>query len=284
MVARDLRLPKTCTLAVAMTLAAMHGSVLFASELKPETVRAWNEYIEATEARIASELAGDGRFLVQDSTPRLDAREEIERGEVFVKSMQTRNVEGKKIPIPSGRIHHWLGSVLIHDVTLSDVVSWLRDCSNFENHFEEVERARKLSEEGDIVECFLRVKGKKVRTVHYNTEQRIVYRSLGADRATSRTEATRIVQLRHPGEPNESEMPEGNDSGYLWRWNSYWRFKAEGNDVVVECETVSLSRSVPSMFWWLIKPFLSSVPKEYLQSTLAGLRDAIESAAHSRKR
>ncbi|HEY7699554.1 MAG TPA: hypothetical protein VIE88_14120 [Vicinamibacteria bacterium] len=275
-----LQLQKSRALAAAILLASTGGSSLFAAELKPETIRAWSAYIEATEARITAELAPEGAFLVQENSPRLDARETILAGRVYVEKMETRNVEGKKIPIPGGRIHHWLGSVLIRNVELSEVLGWLRDCSNFENHFEGVERSRNLSVQGDVIECFLRVRGKKVRTVHYDTEQTIRYSTVGAGRAASRTEATRIVQLKDPGSPKESEMPEGRDSGYLWRWNSYWRFKAEGNQVIVECESISLSRSVPKAFWWIVKPFLSSLPKEYLQSTLASLRDAIEAAAH----
>jgi hypothetical protein len=275
------KLPKSRAIAAAVLLASTGGSTLTAAELKSETIRGWNAYIEATEARIEAELGSEAAFLVQDFSPRLDARETILAGKVYVEKMETRNVEGKRIRIPSGRIHHWLGSVLIRNVELSEVLGWLRDCSNFENHFEGVERSRNLSAQGDVLACFLRVRGKKVRSVHYNTEQTIRYRTMGEGRATSRTEATRIVQLRDPGSPKESEMPEGRDSGYLWRWNSYWRFKAEGNQVIVECETISLSRSVPKAFWWIVKPFLSSLPKEYLEGTLASLRDAIEGAAAS---
>ena len=278
----QLRHPRS--LAGAVILLWTSGSPLSASELKPETIRAWNEYIAATEARIASELSNAGPFLRLEISPRIDAGKAIRSGEVWVEKMETRNVEGKSLHIPDGRIHHWVGTVLIQNVELSQVLDWLRDCSNFETHFEEVERAQTLSAEGDEVRCFLRIRGKKVRAVRYHTDQSIRYRVLGADRAASRTEATRIVQLRDAGSPTESEMPEGNDSGYLWRWNSYWKFRAEGGNVTVECETISLSRSVPKVFWWFVKPFLSSVPKEYLESTLARLRDAFHGAGGAKPR
>jgi hypothetical protein len=272
------------SLAAVVAVLWTSGSALSASELKPETIHAWNDYIAATEARIASELSSAGGFLQQEISPRIDAGDAIRGGEVWVQKMETRNVEGKSIHIPDGRIHHWNGTVLIRSVELSQVLHWLRDCSNFETHFDEVERAQTLSAQGDEVRCFLRIRGKKVRTVHYHTDQTIRYRALGADRAVSRTEATRIVQLRDAGSPRESEMPEGNDSGYLWRWNSYWKFKAEDGNVLVECETISLSRSVPKVFWWFVKPFLVSVPKEYLESTLARLRDAIHGAGQAKPR
>jgi hypothetical protein len=215
-------------------------------------------------------------------SPRIDAGEAILAGKVWVEKMESRNVE-EEHSHSRWRIH-WIGTVLIQNVELSQVLDWLRDCRNFETHFEEVERAQTLSEEGDEVRCFMRIRGKKVRAVRYHTDQAIRYRVLGADRAASRTEATRIVQLRDAGSPRESEMPEGNDSGYLWRWNSYWKFKAEGGNVIVECETISLSRSVPKVFWWFVKPFLSSVPKEYLESTLARLREAFHGSSQAKPR
>jgi hypothetical protein len=275
------QLRKARALVGAILVLSASVSPLLASQLQPETIRAWIDYIAATEARIDSEISSEGPFLRQEISPGIDSRKVILAGNVWVTRMETRNVEGKKIPIPSGRIHHWVGAVLIRNAELSDVLDWLRDCDNFEAHFDEVERSLTLGQEGDVVRCFLRVRGKKVQTVHYHTEQTIRYRRLGAEKATSRTEATRIVQLKDPGTPKESEMPEGNDNGYLWRWNSYWRFKAEGAHVLVECETVSLSRSVPKVFWWFVKPFLTSVPKEYLESALSSLRDAIESRAPS---
>jgi len=266
---------------VATGLLVASDTSLSAAELKAETIRAWNAHIEATEARIAAELETGNPFFVHGALAPLEATEALRDGEVFVGRMETLSVEGKRLLVPKGRIHHWVGSVLIRNVSLSDVLSWLRDCHNFELHFEEVERARTLTTKEGVVQCFLRMRGKKVRTVHYNTEQTIRYRRLGERRATSRTEATRIAQIRDPGSPNESEMPVGNDSGYLWRWNSYWRFQAAGDDVIVECETISLSRSVPPVLWWFVKPFLASVPRDYLESTLTSLRDAIETTGTS---
>ena len=56
-------------------------------------------------------------------------------------------------------------------------------------------------------------------------------------------------------------MPPGNDNGFLWRLNSYWRFLEKDNGVYVQCEAISLTRDVPTGLNWLIGPFIESIPK-----------------------
>ena len=58
----------------------------------------------------------------------------------------------------------------------------------------------------------------------------------------------------------------------MWRLNSYWRFKQEADAVIVECESISVSRGIPIALGWLVKPFVMSVPRESLESTLGSLR------------
>ena len=38
-----------------------------------------------------------------------------------------------------------------------------------------------------------------------------------------------------------------SDHGFLWALNSYWRYRQQGDDVLVEVLSVSLSRDVPSL-------------------------------------
>src|SRR6266571_496565 len=86
---------------------------------------------------------------------------------------------------------------------------------------------------------------------------------------------TRITEVQNAGTASEMEKPVGDDSGFLWRLNSYWRFKQQGDGVVVECESISLSRSIPFGLGWLIKGFVESVPRESLENTLVSIRDGV---------
>jgi hypothetical protein len=132
-----------------------------------------------------------------------------------------------------------------------------------------------LSQDGDVYRIFMKLKGGRFRTAYYNTEHVIEYRHYRSDKASSKTEATRIAQLENAGKPDEREKPVGRDSGYMWRWNSYWRYMKTAEGVIVECESISLSRGIPPVFGWLVKPFIVSVPKEALDTTLRSIRKAL---------
>jgi len=54
--------------------------------------------------------------------------------------------------------------------------------------------------------------------------------------------------------------------------NSYWRFLETSDGVFLECESISLSRGIPTGLAWMIKGFVESVPRESLESTLTSIR------------
>ena len=66
-----------------------------------------------------------------------------------------------------------------------------------------------------------------------------------------------------------------HDSGYLWRLNSYWRFKQVDEGVIVECESLSLSRGIPTAMKWFVDPFTRSIPKQTLKATLESIRTGL---------
>jgi hypothetical protein len=67
----------------------------------------------------------------------------------------------------------------------------------------------------------------------------------------------------------------GNDSGFLWRVNTYWRFQSADGGVYARCEAISLSRDVPFGLGWMLKGFLEGFPKESMMNMLRGTRDAM---------
>jgi hypothetical protein len=163
------------------------------------------------------------------------------------------------VEVPKGRVHHWLGSALVWGATLDEVLAWAQDYDRHQEVFDDVEESRLISRDGDRFEIALRLKRTKGVTVRYDTEHVVSYRRIAASRAFSESRSTRIAQL-------------GGDSGFLWRLNTYWRFEEIEAGVVIECETVSLSRDIPLGFRWLVAPFLRSVPRESLKSALSGMR------------
>ena len=247
-----------------------------AATLRPETVKGWEAYIRLTENRITSELQSPTGFLVRDFLPEEEAgecRQAIESGGVCVLKMETLNEAGRQVTIPSGMVHHWLGSVFIPGVTLDELIEWVQTYSDHERYFEEVEDSELLSRNGDVFEILLRLKRKKIVTVHYNTEHHVVYQRPEPDRVFSHSFTTKIAQLENPGTPDEREKLEGKDSGFLWRLNSYWRYRQVKGGVIVECESVSLSRGIPIAVKWLVAGYVNSVPRESMAATLSSIRE-----------
>lgn len=262
----------------ALVILGLASDRVRAAELQSKTLRGFERYVALTEERIATELGSGDGFLVQHFLPPADAsacRQVLAAGRVFARKMETRNEEGGKLPIQAGMVHHWMGSVLVRGAELSNVLEWVQNYSNHAKYFEEVEESRLVDRAGDVFHVFLRLKRKKLITVHYATEHTVEYRTRGPKRVSSRSEATRIAEIENPGMPAERERPQGKDRGYLWRLNSYWRFEEVAEGVIVECESVSLSRDVPTGLSWLVAPFIRSVPRESLEATLAPMRDAL---------
>lgn len=259
------------------TLLAL-PSLGLAADLQPETIKAWERYIALTEKRIASEIESNEGFVVGDffeATERSEFRRAVMAGEVFIQKLETLNEEGKKIDVPKGMIHHWYGAIFVPGVELDEVLEWVTDYSDRHLHYEEVEDSKLLSREGDVYKIFLRLKRKKVITVHYDSEHVVSYRSLDDNRTVAKSYATKIAELEEPGTPKEREKKQGQDRGYLWRLNSYWRYHQTDDGVLVDCESVSLSRGVPLGMTWLVRSYLNSVPKESLENTLKPLRQEL---------
>ena len=73
-------------------------------------------------------------------------------------------------------------------------------------------------------------------------------------------------------------LPAGDDHGFLWRLDSYWRFAERDGGVYMECEAVSLTRDIPAGLGWLIAPIIRQLPQESLVNTLRKTREALKQA------
>ncbi len=251
-----------------------------AAELQSHTIAAWEKYVRLTEQRIESELRGatDGpRFLVIDFNGESKARalrDILRRGEIHIQKLQTRE-QTREIAVDDGIIHHWMGAIFVPGIKLDPLLTWVKDYVQHDKFFPEIERSRLLSNDGDTYKIYLRLKRKKIITVVYNTEHSASYFSHSATRVASKSFTTRIAQVEDAGTSQEKELPIGQDGGYLWRLNSYWRFEERDGGVYVECESISMSRGIPFGVGWMIRGLVESLPRESLLNTLTSLRDGV---------
>jgi len=252
-----------------------------AAILQMKTLQSWDIYTQLTEKRISKELKVGSDFLLMDFMKPANASKVqgvLKSGKVYAERMKTLDDKGREIDVSSGLIHHWYGAIFIPDIKVEPLLRWIQDYDNQYKYFKEVEKSKLVSNHDDTYRIFLRLTRTKVVTVHYNTEHTVVYENNGAGRASSRSFTTKIAEINNAGTTSEKEAPVGNDSGYLWRLNSYWRFKEQGGGVVIECESVSLSRGIPFGFGWLIGDYIESIPRESLESALTSIRDGVKVA------
>ena len=181
-----------------------------------------------------------------------------------------------------GTINHWRGIVFIPDTALETILAGVRKPPSKEEQQKDVLESRILSETDDSLRLYLKLVRSKIITVTYNTEHFVTYRRHGDAKASSRSIATRIAELGKANTPAEKEKPEGNDSGFLWRLNSYWRYQQVKGGVLVECESLTLSRSVPRLLLPIAKPMIKRIARASMRRTLDKMRDRFHRSTPTR--
>lgn len=269
------------TVAILATIVVMAAEepVVMSAELKPATSEAFETYARATEARIDREISAHGTFLYTAGLPaaKRDAvRAMLQRGEVYMERLEMRDAAGKELKAPDALIHHWVGAAFVPCVTLQQTLELVQDYNRHQEIYKpEVLRSKLVSRNGNDFKIFYRLRKKKVLTVTLNSDHDVHYFMLSPQRATSRSYTTRIQEVSDADTPQEREKPMGDDSGFLWRLYSYWRFEERDGGVYIECESISLTRDIPFAVSWIVKPFVTDIPKESLQMTMGSTRRAL---------
>ncbi len=262
-------------LVIAATAPRAQAASAAGAELQNRTTQAFDRYVRLTEAR----LSGAGPFLWIDGLPdarRRPALEAVRRKELSIERLETKD-NGREIDVPGGMIHHWVGTAFVPSATIDDALALLQNYNAHQRIYAPTVAASKLqSRDGDRFKFFLRFVMKKVITVVVNSEHEGIFRRPAPDRAEGWIHSTRIAEVENAGEPTEREKPIGNDGGYLWRLNTYWRLLARDGGVFIHCESVSLSRGIPVGFGWLVGPFVTSIPRESLTFTLETTRQQLD--------
>jgi putative flippase GtrA len=263
-----------CILFVVIFLS--RASLAQAAELQPETLQAWSNYVNAAEKRISAELSSNKGFLSLDfidSSKAAHERQALLAGEILIENVEPNSKNLRDIP--DGMIHHWRGFVFIPGVNLETVLFRVENPTAENIKQEDVKDSRLLEKTPGQLRLYLKLQRKKIITVVYNTEHLIKYLKCSNSTAWSNSIATKIREIEnHQGE-NEREKPEGHDSGFLWKLNSYWRYQQVDGGVIVECESMTLSRSIPPIVSLVINPIIKRVARESMDRTLSSLRNRL---------
>lgn len=230
------------------------------ARLSPETTRAFDEYVRKREQEIASRGRQRNFLWIAEQREGINAA----KLGAFVKPYPA----GATTKAADGMIHDWVGAVYI-PMPLAGVLGFVKNYAHHQDFYKpEVLQSKVLANQGDDFRIFLRLQKSKVITVVLDTEYDIRYTRLDANRVSSRSISTRIAEVADPGTPKERVLPPGDDHGFLWRLNTYWRFAEQDGGTMMECEAISLSRSVPMLLAPVVNPIVRSLPEESLKRTL----------------
>jgi len=260
--------------AAVLTLASalQTTSVVHAERREPASVAGWTVYVNATESRVTRELGDGRRFLGIDfDADAASERAAVLGGQVLVRRLEVSGANGRSIDVPSARVHHWRGVVFVPGVTLAQLLAELRRSAPPPGR-DDVLASRVLERGPDRMKVYLKLQRRKLVTVVYNTEHIVTFRTYGPARASTVSVATKIAELESPGRPEERERPQGDDRGFLWKLNAYWRYEQVAGGVIAECESISLSRDAPALVRYAVEPLIEHTARESMDRTLSSFR------------
>ena len=270
--------PPSSTLTAAFLALIALSAVIGAAGLQPATAAAFDRYVRLTEQRIDDEVTKTAGFLWIDTLPKARVAEVaggLQQGGVIIERLETRD-GSKEIDAPDGLIHHWVGTVFVPRVGVKEAVALMQDYDRHGQYFAPaIARAKLLERDGSRFRVALRFYVKKIISVTMDTENEAEFFHPDATRAHSRIRSTRVTEIADGGTPQERPKPAGEENGFMWNLNTYWRFAERDGGVYIQCESLTLSRDVPFALAWIIRPIVTQMPKESLTFTMTKVRSAL---------
>jgi hypothetical protein len=268
----------TRKLTLLICLLAGATAVITAADLTPATSAAFERYARLTEQRINAEVTRPSGFLWIDTLPQnrlAEVLRGLQQGGVIIERLHTRD-GSKDISVPDGLIHHWVGTVFVPRVGVKDAVALMQDYNQHSKYFAPaIARSKLLERDGNHFRVALRFHVKKIITVTMDTENEAEFFHPATDRAHSRIRSTRVSEIADAGTPQEKVKPSGEENGFMWNLNTYWRFLERDGGTYIQCESLTLTRDVPFALAWIIRPIVTQMPRESLTFTMAKAREAL---------
>jgi len=236
-----------------------------AADLTEAAIRAYDEYFAAARKDFVARATGDapGRRAERDAPG-------VDRGVV-------RPASGDGIlSKPNSLVHHWRGEIFMPGVSLDQVMAISQAYAEYPRIFKPIQAATVLPAAGDGFHVLFRMKssaGGLSATLDLRT--RIRWVRLDEQRAYVVSASEEIREVANAGRPSERLLPEGHDSGYLWRAASMTRFAASDGGVWMVMETVGLSRPFPPLLGWAIEPFARRVGRSSVEDSMTEFAQAV---------
>jgi hypothetical protein len=254
--------------AVLIACAALTWQACQASaEESNATKEAYKNYIARLDSQMeARNLAGKGFLWLDADSQRHSA---VLKGESPIARLDSPD-------IPGATLEHWIGGEFIPGVTLDKVIRADQDYASYPRFYgPEILDVKVIAHDGNHFKAYYRIKKHKVVTVVLDTIHDVDFVPLTNNRYYIRSHAEQIHEVRNYGEADQKVLPEGQGIGFLWGMDSYWRMEQRDGGVYMECEVVTLGRSVPFGMGALVHSVIESLASDSLKSTLLNKRRAV---------
>ena len=272
-------------LPVTRSLAIISGTLLLVSfasahalkaEPSPAAASAFDAYIAALELRLARQHDSPSAFLAPlSSVPQSEMR--LRKGDLVIEQL----TPSSSADLPGAMIHHWRGAAFAPGAKAADFERLMKNFNAYPQRFApRVLRAGELpqlpDQGNDHFRVFMRVRQRKVLTVVMDTTYDVTFGRLDPQHGYSISRSIRISEIDSPGTATERVLNPSEEHGFLWRLNTYWSYEERDDGLYMQIDTVSLTRSIPMGLAWAVRPFVESVPRESLESTLRSTCNALQ--------
>ena len=241
-----------------------------AADLRPETVSAWEQYIQEKDAAI--KLSAEATWVTDEN--RHDCA--ILRSGTILVAPAGPNMPNR---VPGGLIHDWIGTAFIPNATISQVLAVVRDYARYKDLYHPGVVDSKLVSSGDDQDRFSLLLMNKAIIMRKAIEgdYRASYFRIDDHRWYSVAESTRVQEVENFGGLNERLLPVDQGAGLIWRVHSITRYEEREDGVFIQMEAMVLSRDVPNALRWIVNPIVRRVSRDSLQLSLQQTRCAVQS-------
>ncbi|HTB14815.1 MAG TPA: hypothetical protein VK752_24755 [Bryobacteraceae bacterium] len=245
-----------------------------AADLKPETLQAWDAYLQAAKARNQKHLADGASFLSIDADPAIAAK--LHQGEIVV-SPAKPNVP---IKVPSGLIHDWVGAIFIPNASIADVMRVVRDYGRYPAIYHPNVVGSKPIEMGESEDRFSMVIMNKsfFAKSALDSDYRSTRVRVDDQHWYITSETTRVQEVADYGAASQHLLPEDQGKGIIWKLSSFARLEERDGGVYIELEAMVLSRDIPAALRWIVDPIVRRVSRNSLETSLQQTADAIRTS------
>jgi hypothetical protein len=173
-------------------------------------------------------------------------------------------------------LHHWRGTAFAPGAKAADFERLMRDFNAYPQYFSpEVLQARVLTQGGDRMQAWMRVRQRHVITVVMDTTYDVTFGQMDVQHGYSISRSTRIAEIDAAGTSAERVLGEDEEHGFLWRLNTYWSYEERDGGLYLQIEAVSLTRAIPRGLGWVVRPYAESIPRESMEFTLRSACSAL---------